>query len=659
MSQLNKQLITATIAVLLACACATVSPAPTSVPPTGTALALVPTPTPAPPTSTPLPPTNVPTSPAPTSEPPSATPTAEPEEPAVSEILAGLQGLPLEQFFDESYRQLLMRNPEGLTYAGVSQLFGLRNDRLNNLSEAFVRDTQALEDGILDLLQGYHRSSLTPEQQVSFDVYEWYLDGRARGHGLADCEYPVHFMVGSYDVELERLFTEIQPLESRQDVEDYVSRLSGVDDQVAQLMEGLKRREKAGAIPPRFIIEMTIPNLQAIARAKAASTPFYTSFFSRLAKVQGISEADQRAFRAAALDAIETSVIPAYRGLAGYFEGLAQVATDDAGLWRLPNGEACYAYLLRRETSTDLTAEEIHALGLAEVARIQEELRQAFTELGYPASASLGELMQRAIEDAGFLNTQTQAGKDQAVTAYESLLAGMRERIGEVIDLRPETQVVVVGDPESGGFFVPGSRDGSRPGAFHAYVGGEWLARYSMATVAYHETIPGHGFQTAVSTELDLPLFRTDLFFSGYAEGWALYSERLAWELGMYEDNPYGNIGRLQLELLRAVRLVTDTGLHAQRWTRAQAKAYMNEALGDPSGRMSGEVERYVVLPAQATGYKIGMLKILELRQRAMDELGPRFDLVEFHRAVLGSGMVPLEILEQIVDRYIAVELGR
>lgn len=657
MSKLSKQFITATIAVLLACACGTASPAPTALPPADTA-ALASTATPAPPTKTPVAPTQVPFTSTPSSIPPSPTPQATAEEPAVSDILAQLQGLPLDQFFDESYRQLLLRNPEGLTYAGVSQLFGLRNDRLNNLSEAFVRDTQALEDGILDLLLVYDRALLTPQQQASFDVYEWYLDGRARGHELVDCEYPVHFMLGSYDVELERLFTEIQPLESRQDVEDYVSRLSQVDDQVAQLMEGLKRREEAGAIPPRFIIEMTVPNLQAIAGARAGNTPYYRSFFSRLAKVQGISDADKRAFRAAALDAIETAVIPAYKTLAGYIQGLLQVATDDAGLWRLPNGEACYAYLLRRETSTDLTAEEIHSIGLAEVARIQEELRQAFKALGYPAGDGLGELMERAIEDGGFLDTQTQAGKDQAVAAYESLLARMSAHIGEVIDLRPETQVIVVGDPNSGGFFVPGSRDGTRPGAFHAYVGGEWLAKYSMPTTAYHEAIPGHGFQMAVSTELDLPLFRTDLFFNGYAEGWALYSERLAWEMGMYTNDPYGNIGRLQLELLRAVRLVTDTGIHAQLWTREQAKEYMNEALGDPSGRMSGEVERYVVLPAQATGYKIGMLEILELRQRAMDELGPRFDLVEFHRAVLGSGMVPLEILEHIVDRYIAVELG-
>jgi len=204
---------------------------------------------------------------------------------------------------------------------------------------------------------------------------------------------------------------------------------------------------------------------------------------------------------------------------------------------------------------------------------------------------------------------------------------------------------------------VPGSRDGSRPGAFHAYVGGSQIYKFAMATTAYHEAVPGHGFQTTIGMELDLPIFRTDLFFNGYCEGWALYSEQLAWDLGMYADNPYGNIGRLQFELLRAVRLVVDTGIHAQRWTRDEATAYMNEAMGDPSGRFN-EVDRYVAWPAQATGYKLGALKILELRQTAMDQLGDRFDLTEFHRVVLGNGMVPLEILERLVQEYIASKTG-
>jgi len=666
MARSVRPLISILFALLLIAGCGAPAPTATLVPSTATVVAVAPTSSPVPPTpssipstSSPLPPTAAPptVASAPTAVLPTAAPAPTPTQPAIAGIVAQLQGLPLDQFFDASYQQLLLRNPEGLTYSGMSEQFGLRNDRLNNLSDAYVRDTQKLEDAILEILRTYDRAALSPEQQVSYDVYEWYLDSRARGHDLVYCEYPIHFMVGSYDVELIRLFTEIHPLVTRQDVEDYISRLSQVDDQVAQVMEGLELREQAGTIPPNFIVEMALSNLRDIANSGTASTPFYTTFSQKLGAVRGLSDADKQVFRQAAQAEITRSVIPAFKALVGHFETLKTVATGDAGLWRLPNGEECYAYLLRRETSTDLTAEEIHAIGLSEVARLQAELRQAFDDLGYPKDASLGELLGRAVQEAGSYETQTQAGKDQAVAAYEALIGDMSERLTPVIDLSPRGKIAVVGDPNSGGYYVPGSRDGSRPGAFHAYVGGSQIYKFAMATTAYHEAVPGHGFQTTIGMELDLPLFRTDLFFNGYCEGWALYSEQLAWELGMYADNPYGNIGRLQFELLRAVRLVVDTGIHAKRWTRDEATAYMNGAMGDPSGRFN-EVDRYVAWPAQATGYKLGALKILELRQAAMDRLGDRYDPIEFHRVVLGNGMVPLEILERLVLEYVASKSG-
>ncbi len=205
---------------------------------------------------------------------------------------------------------------------------------------------------------------------------------------------------------------------------------------------------------------------------------------------------------------------------------------------------------------------------------------------------------------------------------------------------------------------MPGAPDGSRPGSYHVSLGGQWRPRYSMPTVAYHETAPGHHFQIAIAQGLDLPFPRRDIRFTAYTEGWAMYAERLASELGLYDDDPYGNLGRLQYELLRAVRLVTDTGIHAMRWSREQAQAYMDQALGAQPGRFSYEVDRYVVLPGQATAYKIGMLKILELRQRAMDRLGDDFDMKQFHDVVLGSGSLPLGLLERVVDDYIESVTG-
>jgi uncharacterized protein (DUF885 family) len=678
MTRLHKIIALALTFMLAGGGCSTVPTAeqPTKLPPTQTTATTqaVPEPT-APPTVRPTSPPPTATEPAPTEQPtirptaiPSATPTTLPVTPeipatrsSVDEVVAGLQGLTLDDFFQKSYEQLLLRNPETLTALGLAGTYGLRNDRLNDLSDAYIRETQQLETAILNLLRTYDRAALPPEQQISYAVYEWYLDDLVRGHEFMYYDYPVHHFIGSYHDELLRLFTEIHPLTNKRDAEDYVSRLSQVDDQVEQLMAGLKLRQETGVIPPRFIVTAALYALRDLAHSSARTMPFYTALAEKADSLEGVSDADKQALLQAAEREIDESVIPAFEALVEYFEYQETMATNDAGVWKFPNGDAYYAYLLRRETSTDLTPEEIHQLGLAEVARIQTEMRQVFNELGYPQDASLGELMNRAIEEGDFYYVQSQAGKDQLLAAYEAILDRVDQRLDDAFDIRPNAKVIVVGDPGfgGGGYYVSASLDGSRPGAFHTGVGGSWVPKFNMPTVAYHEAIPGHHFQIAIAQELDLPMFRTDVFFNGYGEGWALYAERLAWELGMYDDDPYGNLGRLQLELLRAVRLVTDTGLHAKHWTREQAKAYMNEALGDPSGRWSHEVERYIVAPAQATGYKIGMLKILELRQKVMDELGDRFDLKEFHTVVLSNGSVPLEILKRIVDDYIETRLNQ
>jgi uncharacterized protein (DUF885 family) len=472
--------------------------------------------------------------------------------------------------------------------------------------------------------------------------------------------YLVHHFLGSYHDELIRSLTEVHPITERGDVEDYISRLARVNEQVGQVVEGLRLREEAGIVPPKFIIEMTLPALRDLAGGSAHLTPFHTAFKEKLNDLEGMSEFEKQSFQEAAVEEIGDSVQPAFQSLVEQVEHLRTVATGDAGAWKLPDSDAYYAHMLRQETSTDLTLEEIHELGLAEVDRIQAEMRQVFDELGYPQDEGLGDLMGRAIEEGGFYDVRTEAATDKIIQAVEALLDEVDQRADEVFDLRPAAKVKVVADPAfgGGGYYVLPSRDGSRPGAYHSGVGGSWVPKFNLPTIAYHEAVPGHHFQIALAQEMDLPAFRGDLVLNGYAEGWALYAERLAWELGLYDDDvpgsgPYGNIGRLQLELLRAVRLVADTGIHAKGWTREGAKIYLEEALGDPSGRWSHEIDRYIVLPAQATGYKVGMIKILELRQQAMDALGEQFDLKEFHNVVLGNGSIPLEILERLVQDYI------
>ena len=579
---------------------------------------------------------------------PTSTSSTAVEVSAVDEIIASLKGLPLEQFFEQSFSQLVRRYPETITEEGLDQVFGTGNDQLNNLSDSYVRETQALEKAILEILRTYDRDSLPPDQQVSYDVYEWYLDDLVRGHEFMYYDYPVTHFITGVQIQTINFFTDIHPVTNQEQAVDYIERLSQVDIKFEQLIEGLKLREQAGVVLPKFLIRWTLGDIRAIANAAPRSTPFYTVFAEKVQVLPDVNDEAKQALLEAAEQEIAASVIPAFNALAEALDQQAAIATDEHGVWKLPNGEAYYNYVLSHHTSTDLTPDEIHQLGLQEVDRIQAEMRAIFEQLGYPEAESLNGLFGRVVSDSGLLYSQ------DIVAGYEAIIREADQKVGAVFDLRPKAEVVVIGVPQ-GGYYVGPARDGSRPGAFYATQTGS-ETRFSMPSLAYHEAIPGHHFQIAIAQEMNLPSFRNDLFFNGYGEGWALYAERLAWDLGLYDDDPYGNVGRLHLELLRAARLVADTGIHAKKWTREETYAYMTGTVGH---RWSFETDRYIAWPAQSTGYKVGMVKILDLRQRTMDQLGDQFDLKEFHRVVLGNGSMPLEVLERVVNDYIEAKLNQ
>lgn len=588
--------------------------------------------------------------PAPTAA--SATPAsvAQPETPPltveVPPIAAGLQGLEIDAFFEESYKALLLRNPQYVTELALSAPFGVGNDRLNDMSDAYMRETQTLEVAILALLQTYDRAALTPEQQLSYDIYRWYLADVVRGHEFVYNDYLIRPGVIGYPGSLQHFLTQIHPVTNRQDAEDYITRLQQVQTQMAQVVDGLERREQAGVMLPRFMNRWIAGNIREMAQMSPTATPFYTSFAEKLAAVDSLSATDRQELLAAAETAIQDAVLPGYAALAACLEAQQKIATDDIGAARFPNGDEYYAYILRHYTSTDLSAAEIHEIGLQEVARIRAEMQTRFDALGYPANATVPALYNRVVQDSGVLY-----GAD-IQPAYEALIAAAERDAAAAFDLRPQAEVVVMGGP-TGGYYVGPAIDGSRPGAFYAATTGADYP-YKMPSLAYHESVPGHHYQIAIAQELDLPLFRTDVGFLGYIEGWALYAEWLAYDLGWYEGNLHGDLGRLQYDMFRAVRLVVDTGVHAQGWTYDQAVAYMVDNIGYPRNAVEGELWRYITWPGQATAYKIGMIKVMELRQRAETALGDRFDLKAFHNVVLGNGSVPLEILEQLVDAYIA-----
>jgi uncharacterized protein (DUF885 family) len=562
------------------------------------------------------------------------------------ELFTLLNGLDINQFFEVSFRELTLRDPDSVLELGLMEILGVEEVELTDISESYTRETQQMVETILEMLRSYNRENLTPEQQLSFDIYEWYLADWVHSYEFLYNQFTLNHFITSVHWQMLQFFTENHPINNQQDARDYVTRLSQLDTKYEQLIDGLITREQAGVIPPRFTIQWALSEIRRIATSSPPSTPFYSILREKLDLVDGISESDKQALLESANNTISEVVIPAYQELVEYLEGLESRAPTSVGSWQYPDGDNYYAYTLHHHTTTNFTAEEIHELGKMEVQRIQADMREIFNELGYPQDESLPELYNRVANDSGYIPS------DQVVETYEMIIEEADRNIDVAFDIRPQAEVIVIGGP-IGGFYQRASIDGSRPGAFYAQNTRQ-EPLFSMPTLAYHETIPGHHLQIAIAQELTgLPSFRNHVGFTGYVEGWALYAERLASELGWYDNDPYGELGLLQAEAFRAVRLVVDTGIHAMGWSYDEAVDYMTENTGKPREWVNYQISRYVVWPGQSTSYMIGFLKIMELRHKAMDALGEDFELKEFHNVVLKNGSMPLETLELVVQDYI------
>lgn len=563
-------------------------------------------------------------------------------------VLDGLVGLEFREFVDESYKQVLLRSPETVTWLGLSGDLGIRDDQLDNICYSFLEGTYELKAGIYDLLLTYDRSSLTYDQQISYDSYKWVLEGWALEHEYMYHFYPVTHRF-SQQLALFRFFDDDHPMETLDNANDYISRLEQVDDQMACLISNIDESEARGIIAPALMLQRAADQVRGIVPGGARYLSFYTTFDTKSRRIPGLTELQRQAMVRRAENAINTSVIPGYRALVARLDQQVPIAPPANGVWQLPEGDDFYEARLRHHTTTDLTPTEIHELGLVEVARIQAEIRDAFNDLGYPSDISFPDGFNRVAVDSGIIPA------NEIVALNEGYIRQAQEDVREVFDIEPQTEVVVRGGA-GGGFYVAGPLDGSRPGAY--YIGNQADSpRYWMRTIAYHEAVPGHHFQIAIGNELDVPLFmKSGGFYTAYVEGWALYAELLAKELGWYDDDPYSEIGRLQWELLRAARLVVDTGLHYYRWSRQDGIDYLVDEVGRTPAASEGSVDRYLDYVAQATAYKIGELEILNLRQRALDELGQRFDIKDFHRAMLSHHRLPLPLLERVINDYIASE---
>jgi uncharacterized protein (DUF885 family) len=588
----------------------------------------------------------------------------------------------LNHFYEKVFVTFLLDNPELLTSIGIAEQFGYRkhNAHLNDESDAkAVRDFATWRAYLADL-KAYDTRSQTPEQRLSTRVLTWFIESQLQGERFRLHNYPVNQLFGVQNNTPDFLINQ-HVIKDLRGAEDFLSRLGEVGRKFDQVIEGLVQREQKGIVPPRFVIERVLTEMRGFANQAAIQNPLYKHFAEKVAKLLALGDAEKRALLARATQALNGGVLPAYAKLISFFEGQLTRATTDDGVWKLPDGDAFYAWALRSETTTDMTPPEVHALGLAEVARIEAQMSallaaqpglQAPSQPGQPAGQTPretpGQAMARLAKDPRFLYPNTDEGRKAALADYAKMVEQQLISSRQVIGLVPQAPMEVKRIPEfkektaPGAYYNPPAMDGSRPGVFYANLRDmNEVPKFGMRTLAIHEGVPGHHFQIALAQEQSGgPTFRKVLPFTAYAEGWALYAEWLGVELGHYKDDPLSDLGRLQAEMFRAVRLVVDTGIHAQRWPRQQAIDYMLAKTGMPQGDVVAEIERYIVSPGQACAYKVGMLSIQAARQRAEKALGTKWTVdteKAFHDVVLGGGGLPLAVLDEQVNAWIQTRL--
>ena len=554
--------------------------------------------------------------------------------------------------FTDSYAAEWMRTqPNAATSA---QYFtGAEQDaldrRLTPITKEARRARVAMARRGLAKLRKFDRTLLDSDQRISAAMLEWQLDEVVQSEPFEDHNF-IFQQFSGLQVGLVNFLSQIHPIRNKRDIENYLARLKLVAGQIDEGITQAKERATRGFVPPKFILVSTMAQFDRFLADAPAKNILVTSLDERAAKLKELSGNERAALVAAAEKLTSRTIIPAFRRARALLETQLQLATDEAGVSRLPNGNQAYAHALRHLTTIELTAEQIHAIGLKEVARIETQMDTILRSLGYSAG-TIKERMEKLENDS-----QPPAEPDPRpglIAEYTRLVRDAEQRAALIFDLRPKAPCEVRREPSfteksAAAHYTPPARDGTRPGIFWAPLPGPKFQIPGMRTLVYHEAVPGHHFQVGLQLEMPgLPRFRQDRIFgfiSAHGEGWALYAEQLAAENGWYEGDPKGRLGQLNAELFRARRLVVDTGLHAKHWTRQQAVDY---------GIPPSEVERYVVWPGQACSYKIGMLKILELRAKAQKELGAKFSLKEFHNVVLRAGSVPLSVLEQVVDAHI------
>jgi uncharacterized protein (DUF885 family) len=574
----------------------------------------------------------------------------------------------LDEWLDARYEEELGFSPLTKTRLGRKD----DNDKIDDLSESGAAARLEWQRAtVRELEHDFDRGDLTPEGRTSYDLWRYELTLAEASWSFRRRFYIFHQMNGPH-TGLPQALINFHRVDDEADMVAYVTRIGEIGRALGQALERAQAAAAEGVHAPRFAYDAVVEQSRALISGAPfdgiGRSPIYADADAKIAALveQGkITPARADELRAAAAAALTERFKPAYEALIAWVEkdraNSDEVAT---GVDKLPDGAAFYAERLAASTTTTMTADEIHALGLAEVERIHAEMETIKRQVGF--NGTLQEFFASVRNDPRLLFPNTDEGREAYLQASRDFFSAIETRLPEYFGLRPKAGLVVKRveafreQPGAAQHYMQGTPDGSRPGTYYVHlIDMSSMPKFDMESVAYHEGIPGHHMQIALAQELTgLPKFRTQALFTAYVEGWGLYAELLAKEMGAYQD-PYSDFGRLGAEVWRAIRLVVDTGLHAEGWTEQQAVDYFLANGPTSEGQVRAEIRRYLVMPGQATAYKVGMLKILELRERARKSLGDRFDIRAFHDTVLGGGALPLSILERRVDDWIAAQNAR
>ena len=558
----------------------------------------------------------------------------------------------------------LFESPETMTYMGLFDRVNFITGHNAKLSVSNAEDAEADHQknlARLDMLKRYQNDSLSSNQLITKKIAIFDTENDINAfENFRYHTFPVN-QIGGTHLNLVEFMTDIHPIRSHSEAKDFISRIGYVEKAMNNQILWLKEQANASIFPPKFVYEHVINQLEGM--VAGTENPLLDVFVRKIGELD-LSSEKKEILIADLKDVLNTSFYPAYNALLDYFRDTKGLASIHDGAWSLPNGDEYYALRLRSYTTTDFSAQEIHDIGLSEVSRITKRMGEILDEIGYQSNKPVGLIMNDMNEDENFLYADSPDRKEIVVADYNEMVSAATLGMKDYFYKLPTAAVEVRAVPEysektqAGGYYMSPSLDGKRPGVFYANLYDiKQTPTYSMQALAFHEAIPGHHLQIALNLENeDLTIYRRFGYrTSAFSEGWALYSEQLALEAGLAR-NLLDELGVLQSELFRSVRLVVDTGMHYKRWTREEAMDYMKRITGMSDTEVRAEIERYIVWPGQATSYKVGMLKILELRKKAQEKLGNNFDIKKFHSIVLDNGIPPLFVLEDLVNEWIASE---